>query len=73
MVRGLRTVERDLAQAEQIANAPNLGPSYDNDGNVAYTADQLRSMYRRRAEHLREERRSLRRVLGLPEEEETTP
>ncbi len=65
-MRGLRTVERELAQVEQLlARADQLDPVLDNEGRVVLTPAQVRASHRRRAARLRAERADLRKALGL--------
>lgn len=63
-MRGRATIRQELVVAEALANSQNLGPSYDNDGNLALTAEQRRAGYARRAARLREELQQLDRILG---------
>jgi hypothetical protein len=73
-VRTLRQVGRELREARELATAASLGPSLNNDGRVARTADERRASYARQIPRLEAERASLCRVLaGRPHRGGGTP
>jgi hypothetical protein len=69
MIRGLKTVESELAQVEAIlGRSGEVTDMLDNDGNVAMTAAEVVRSYQRRAVRLRQEEADLRRIFRLPKE-----
>jgi hypothetical protein len=60
-MRTIRQVERDLTEAEAIA-ASGGADQYDNNGRMVMLAAQHAAAYARRAEHLRVELATLRRI-----------
>lgn len=64
MIRGRATIARELAAAERMAAAENLGDELDNDGRVVRTAAERRAGYARRAVRLRGELADLDRILA---------